>query len=114
MKMNVCVEKVVETVNKNKVDTVDSKLDPVREIVSDRTEFFIGELAIISRESDQRYASLSRRMAALEGKKHGAMDVDFDKLLGTMFLVVGVLQLIPLVFDLVSKWKSSSSSPSSP
>jgi hypothetical protein len=96
--------------DENKVDTADSKLDPVREIVSDRTEFFINELAAIDARQDVRYNSLARRMAALEARKHGAGDIDFDKLLGTMFLVVGVLQLIPLVFELVQQWRSSSSS----
>jgi hypothetical protein len=72
-------------------------------------EFFIGELETISREQDNRYNSLTKRIAALEAKK-GSSEFDVQELLGTLFLVMAVLQIVPLVLDLVKQWKSSSSS----
>ena len=79
-----------------------------------RTEFFIQELERMDSLWERRYGSLVNRISLLEQKKKGSSDIDIEQLIGTIFLVMGILQILPLVFDLVSKWRSSPSFSSLP
>jgi hypothetical protein len=66
-------------------------------------EFFIGELQSMhdEYEKDRRFFdSIVKRVQTLEGKQKPAED-DLQRMLGTLFIVCAVVQLIPIVIDLV-------------
>ncbi len=81
------------------------------EAVSQRTQFFLDELARMDLDSERRYKHLSSRIASLEQKGKSISD-DPEKLLGSLFLIIAVIQAIPLVIDLVRKLWASESLPS--
>jgi hypothetical protein len=83
------------------------------DVAIDRTEFFIAELASMSSQHDKEilyYRNLATRVTILEQKGKSVGD-DPEKMLGMFFLVMGVLQLIPMLIDVVKACRSSESLP---
>jgi hypothetical protein len=75
-------------------------------------DFFIKELAHMEQDSVKMYTSLSRRIAILEQK--GKSSDDPEKMLTNVFIVLMVIQLLPVVVDVLrSLWTPSASSSSS-
>lgn len=94
-------------------DKQEQKTQPDRE--ADPTpkgaDFFISELAHMEQENVRRYMALSTRLASLERKGKTSSD-DPMNMLGSVILVMVVLQVLPVVIDLlVRKWAPSSSLP---
>lgn len=73
-----------------------------------RTEFFIGELEDMHNTYENRIQSLTRRVTALEEKNRGQYDDDPMKAMAPLIIMFVVIQLLPLIGDLVIKWRSSS------
>lgn len=71
-------------------------------------EFFMGELMKIEAEGDRRYGSLALRVQKLERK--GKSQDDPEAMLGQIFMGLMLLQLAPLVIELIRKWLTESKS----
>lgn len=82
------------------------------EIAIDRTRFFIDELARMEHQEARRYDHLSKRLAALEQKGKSTMSDDPEKMLGTFLLIIGLIQVLPYIVDIVRQCKPSESLPS--
>lgn len=74
-----------------------------------KTEWFIDELARMDRAQTLVNTVTSRRLTELESKTRGSFEDDPAKLMGSVFLVLIGLQLLPLVLDMVKQWSKSSS-----
>jgi len=72
-------------------------------------EFFIQELARMEHEEVQRYKHLSKRLVALEQKGKSMTD-DPEKMLGSFFIVLFVIQVLPIVIDIIQAWHRPSES----
>ncbi len=77
----------------------------------DSREQWLTTMADMQIQADQRYAHLSRRMSALEQKGKSIGD-DPEKMIGSLFMILMVINLLPLLIDMVrAKWVHSESSP---
>jgi hypothetical protein len=73
-------------------------------------DFFIRELSRMEHEQTQMYRNLSRRIAVVEQK--GKSNDDPEKMLTSVFMVLLVIQVLPLIIDIVRKlWEPSESLP---
>jgi hypothetical protein len=79
----------------------DEKKQPEPEVGG--ADFFIRELARMEHEQTQMYRNLSRRIATVEQK--GKSTDDPEKMLTSFFMVLLVIQVLPLIIDVVkSLW----------
>jgi hypothetical protein len=82
-----------------------------KEPVVGGVDFFIKELAHMEQDSVKMYTSLSRRIAALEQK--GKSSDDPEKMIIQVIGVMLLLQMLPVVVDIIrSIWTPSESSSS--
>lgn len=71
-------------------------------------EFFMDELMKIEASTDRRYSSLAVRVERLE-RKNKSQDSP-EAMLAQIFMGLMLLQLAPLVIELVRKWLTESKS----
>lgn len=82
-------------------------------VLKNRTDFFIDEFARIEADWSKQYVAMSNRIAKLEQKGKSTKD-DPEKLFATVFIIVAVVQIVPLILDLVKDvCRSSPLQPSS-
>jgi hypothetical protein len=86
--------------------------DAKQEEALDRREFFLDELAAMDLKQERMYNYLARRVTILEQKGKSMAD-DPEKMIGSIILVLAMIQLIPLVIDWITRCRLSSQSLSS-
>lgn len=71
-------------------------------------EFFMDELGKIEASNERRYASLTMRIEKLErkGKSHD----DPEAMMAQIFMGLLLLEMLPLVVELIRKWLTESKS----
>ena len=80
------------------------------ELLEQRTQFFLNELAAVDDASKRRYAQLAERVRELESKRTRS---DEELLSSSMMYFMLAITFAPLIFELVSKvaekWRSPNS-----
>jgi hypothetical protein len=82
------------------------------QMVADRTDFFIRELASMDDKNERRYAAIARRLTELEDRAHRKLNDDPMDIMGPVVMVMVLLTVAPIIIDLVKQWRLSPSSQS--
>lgn len=81
-----------------------------RSLAPRERERWLDVMADMQTQSDRRYESISRRIAAIERKAGGAIPDEMKGFLLMLGLYIGVQLLLPLVIQMVDEWVRSRSS----
>lgn len=81
-----------------------------KEVQTPSVEFFIGELSRMESDMERRYASLSRRVLALEdGRGRSFEENPMSGIMGMIGLMMLAELVVPLILEGVRAWRSQSS-----
>ena len=86
---------------------MEATIEEAPKVISERTEFFIGELSYLDDEWKRKYQNLSSRVTALEDGNKKPFN---DDPLANIGMVIGAIMLIqiaaPILELLVKRWSS--------